>query len=59
MALLLVLVNEMEEGSDRVSAGTAALVGGGVGLSIGALVGALRPQERWRRVRLGVTVGTP
>ena len=54
MALLLVLLNEMEEGSDRVSTGTAALVGGGVGLSIGALVGALRPQERWRRVRLGV-----
>ena len=59
MALVLVLWNELEEGSDRTSTGTAALVGGGVGFATGALVGALRPQERWRRVRLGVSLAVP
>ena len=59
MALLLVLWNELDEGSRRTSTGTAALVGGGVGFATGALVGALRPLERWRRVRLGVTVRAP
>jgi hypothetical protein len=59
MALLLVLWNELDEGADRTSTGTAALVGGGVGFTLGAVVGTFRPQERWRRVRLGVTVGVP
>ena len=58
-ALLLVLFNEMDDGSDRTSPGTAALVGAGVGVSLGALVGALYPRERWASVRVGVTVGTP
>ena len=59
MALLLVLWNELDEESDRTRTGTAALVGGGVGVALGGLVGALRPQERWGRVRLGVTVVVP
>jgi hypothetical protein len=59
MALALALWNELDEGSDRTSTGTAALVGGSVGFATGALVGALRPQERWRRVRLGVSVPVP
>jgi hypothetical protein len=58
-ALLLVLVNEMDDASDRTSTGKAALVGAGVGVSFGALTGALYPRERWASVRLGVTVGTP
>jgi hypothetical protein len=58
-ALLLVLWNELDDGSNRTSTGTAALVGSGVGFAMGALVGALRPQERWRRVRLGMTVAAP
>ncbi len=59
MALLLVLLNGLEEGSDRMSTGTAALAGAGVGFTLGAVVGAFRPQERWREVRLGVTVAVP
>lgn len=59
MALVLVLWNELDEGSDRTSAGTAALVGGSVGFATGALIGALRPQERWRRVRLGISLPAP
>jgi hypothetical protein len=58
-ALLLVLVHEMADASDRTSTGKAALVGAGVGVSFGALTGALYPRERWASVRLGVTVGTP
>jgi hypothetical protein len=56
---LLVLLNEVDEGSDRMSTGTAALAGAGVGFTLGAVVGAFRPQERWREVRLGVTVAVP
>ena len=59
MALLLVLWNELDEGSDRTSAGTAALVGGSVGFATGAVFGALRPQERWRRARLGIAIAVP
>ena len=59
MALLLVVWNALEEEPDRTSTGTAALVGGGVGIVLGGVVGALRPQERWQRVRLGVSVGVP
>lgn len=58
-ALLVVLFNEMREGSDRTSAGTAALVGAGFGVSFGALTGALYPRERWASVRVGVTVSAP
>jgi hypothetical protein len=59
MALVLVLWNELDEGPDRTSTGTAALVGGGVGFATGALLGALRPQERWRRVRFGISIPAP
>jgi hypothetical protein len=59
MALLLVLLNGLEEGSDRISTGTAALAGAGVGFTLGAVVGAFRPQERWREVRLGITMEVP
>ena len=38
--------------SNSLSAGQAALVGGAVGMAFGATFGALRPTERWRRVRL-------
>jgi hypothetical protein len=58
-ALLFVLFNEMDDASDRASTGTAALVGAGVGVTFGALMGALYPRERWASVRLGVTVGVP
>ena len=57
-ALLMVLLNEMDEDPD-LSAGEAALAGGGVGFALGAVVGALRPEERWRRVRLEVTAPAP
>jgi hypothetical protein len=36
--------------NDDVNAGEAALIGGGVGLSIGAVFGAAYPRERWKRV---------
>lgn len=54
-ALVAALVNELYDESN-VSFGEAALAGGGIGLVLGGVVGALRPEERWRRVRLGVTV---
>jgi hypothetical protein len=59
MALVLALWNESDQATDRTSTGTAALVGGSVGFATGALVGALRPRERWRRVRMGITVAAP
>ena len=58
-ALLMVLINETDEEPERVSAGTAALVGGGFGLAIGGVFGALHPQERWKSVRLGVNLTLP
>jgi hypothetical protein len=54
-ALLLVLLNELDDNSE-ISTGEAALLGGGIGFAIGAVVGALRPEERWRRVRLEIAV---
>jgi hypothetical protein len=57
-ALLLVLLNEIQD-DPEISTGEAALLGGGVGFAVGAVVGALRPEERWRRVRLGVAVPAP
>lgn len=54
-ALVVGLVNELYDDSD-LSFGEAALLGGGIGVAIGAVVGAIRPEERWRRVRLGVSV---
>ena len=58
IALLTVLLNELHEESD-LTTGEAALLGGGVGFALGAVVGALRPEERWRRVRLEVAVPAP
>jgi hypothetical protein len=57
-AVFLVLLNERDD-DPEISTGEAALLGGGVGFVMGAVVGALRPEERWRRVRLGVTVPAP
>ena len=51
-ALLSVAMNEIEDEPDRVSTGTAALIGGGVGLVFGGTLGAIYPNERWKRVRL-------
>jgi hypothetical protein len=58
-ALSMVLLNETDEGSGRVSAGTAALVGAGFGFTTGAFYGALYPRERWKSVRLGVSLPVP
>jgi hypothetical protein len=51
-ALFLALWNEVDDSG--VSTGTAALVGGGVGLVTGGIRGALFPIERWKRVQLEV-----
>lgn len=51
-ALLSVLLNEVEDESDKTSTGTAALIGGGFGLVFGGVFGALYPTERWKHVRL-------
>jgi hypothetical protein len=51
-ALLFVLLNEMDEEPGRASTGSAALVGAGVGLTTGALLGAIYPRERWKGVHL-------
>jgi len=55
VALLVAGLNELDDDSN-LSFGEAALLGGGVGVALGAVVGALRPEERWRRVRLEVAV---
>jgi hypothetical protein len=54
-ALLVAGVNELDDDSN-LSFGEAALIGGGVGVVIGGVLGSLRPEERWRRVRVGVAV---
>jgi hypothetical protein len=51
-ALLFVLLNEMDEEPGRASTGSAALFGAGVGLTTGAVLGAIYPRERWKGVRL-------
>ena len=51
-ALLFALLNDAEEEPGRMNAGSAALLGAGVGLTTGAVLGALFPHERWKRVRL-------
>jgi hypothetical protein len=48
---LMALWYEVDDDSG-VSTGTAALVGGGVGLVTGGIFGAILPIERWKRVRL-------
>jgi hypothetical protein len=49
-AIFFLLLNEIDD--DGTDAGTAALVGGGIGLTLGGLSGALWPKERWKRVEL-------
>jgi hypothetical protein len=51
-ALLFAVLNEMDEQPSRASTGSAALVGAGVGLTTGAVLGAIYPHERWKGVRL-------
>lgn len=58
VALLVVLVNTAEDDSD-LTTGQAALAGAGIGFSLGAVVGALRPEERWRKVRLDTSGAVP
>lgn len=57
-ALIGALLNGLDDNAD-LSTGEAALLVGGVGFAVGAVVGALRPEERWRRVRLAVSVPAP
>ena len=40
------------DGETFDSDGEAALIVGGIGFGIGAIVGAVSPSERWRRIRL-------
>jgi hypothetical protein len=42
--------------SSDLSAGEAALVGGGLGLALGSTFGALYPAERWHRLQIAPTV---
>jgi hypothetical protein len=59
LALVMALWNEVDNPDEgRTSTGTAALVGGGVGLIAGGAVGAIFPIERWRRVSLDENVKT-
>src|SRR5215208_5950189 len=51
-AIFLMVWNELDDDNDRVSTGTAALIGGGAGFVAGSVAGALYPRERWKRVRL-------
>jgi hypothetical protein len=55
LALLVAEVNELNDDSN-LSFGEAAPLGGGVGVVVGGVLGAFRPEERWRRVRVGVAV---
>jgi hypothetical protein len=51
-ALVLAAWNELDNDPGGSSTGTAALVGGGLGLVTGGIFGAIFPIERWKRVRL-------
>jgi hypothetical protein len=51
-ALLFALLNELDEPPRRMSTESAALFGAGFGLATGAVLGAVFPRERWKRVRL-------
>jgi hypothetical protein len=53
MAVLGVLINEGQNAGDQTSTGTAALIGAGFGLTLGGVLGALYPRERWSGVSLG------
>jgi hypothetical protein len=51
-ALISVALNEVEDEPNRTDAGTAALIGAGVGFTVGGILGAVFPTERWKRVRM-------
>lgn len=51
-SLISIGLNELDDEPERTSAGTAALIGAGVGLAAGGITGALFPTERWKRVKL-------
>jgi hypothetical protein len=53
-ALAMVLLND--QGDDGTSDETAALIGGIVGFTTGATLGAIFPTERWKSVRLRMTI---
>ena len=59
VAVLFALSNEWRDDSDRIGTGTAALVGAGFGLTLGGVLGALYPRERWARVRLDLPPRPP
>jgi hypothetical protein len=51
-ALVAALVNEAGDEPHKNSTGDVALVWGGLGLVTGAVLGAIFPIERWKKVRL-------
>src|SRR3954464_10846578 len=51
-ALVAAFVNEVGEEPHKNSTGDVALVWGGVGLVTGAVLGAIFPIERWKKVKL-------
>ena len=53
-ALALYVENRWGDDDDATfdSDGEAALIGAGIGFGIGAIIGAVSPSERWRRIRL-------
>jgi hypothetical protein len=54
-AATLALLNEIQE-DPSTSTGDVALIGAAIGFGTGAIVGAIFPIERWKSVKLGVTV---
>jgi hypothetical protein len=54
-ALWGLLAGSLDESND-VDTEDAMLVGGGIGLAVGGVLGAIFPRERWKRVR---SEGTP
>jgi hypothetical protein len=51
-ALYGLLAAGLYEDSDGIDEAESALIGGGVGLAVGAVFGAIWPHERWKRVKL-------
>jgi hypothetical protein len=49
-ALMLVLINETGSRTSEWDTGEAALIGGGIGFATGAILGAIFPRERWKRI---------
>jgi hypothetical protein len=52
LAFAIVRTSDDRDARPFRSAGEAALAGGAIGFGTGALLGAVRPSERWRAVRL-------